>query len=397
MAAETIASINSAMKIVFTPQQLKKLLYGQSALLALIMKKQFPGGRYLPLPVQIGNGQGRSRLFAKAQANVTASKFVDFQITLVDDYDVVNFAGKDMLLAHGGESSFIDMKTGEITNAIDQMRRNLSISLFGDTTGKIGEVAAGGISGTTVTLADVDTIRRIEVGATLDFRDSTGGSAAVTTVTAVNRDAGKFTVASGTGIAAADSIYIEGDYGISMHGLASWIPAVAPTSGDSFFAVDRSVDTERLAGRRFNAAGIPIHEAILEGLRRVGQDYGNPDVVVLPYNKFTDLEKTLMPHCQYDLTKSADAILGIKSIVISGPNGPVNVIADKDCPSNRAYVLTLDSWKLYHLMSDIINIDEEDGNMILRSASADSFEARIKSYCELACDSPGKNGVLLLA
>lgn len=394
MSAETIASISSAMKIIFTPQQLKKILYSESALLALIAKKVFPGGKYLPLPAQIGNPQGRSRTFTTAQANVGASKFIDFQITLVNDYGVVNFSGKDMLLARGGEASFIDMKVNEIENAIDQVRRNLSISLFGDNSGKIGVVQ--GVNGSVVTLDNLEDIVRFEVGAPVEFLDSTGGSSATTTVSKVNRDAGSFTVAAAAGIVAGDYIYIQGDKDLAISGLAAWLPAVAPTTGDSFFSVDRSIDPQRLAGRIINGVGMPIHEAIQEGLRKTARDYGRPDLVILPYSKFTELEKVLLPHAQYDIAKSTDAVLGIKSITLTGPKGPVNVIADTDCPSNRGYVLTLDSWKLYHLMNEPIFVDEEDGLMILRSASADAYEARIKSYCQLACDAPGKNGVILL-
>ena len=394
MAAELITDINSAMKVVFTPQQLKKIMYDNQKLFALLKKKVFPGGKYLPLPVQFGNPQGRSRTFGTAQANVGASKVVDFQITLVKDYGVVLFDGMDMKLANGGESSFIDMKSDEIANQIDQVRRNLCISLYGAGTGQIGTVTA--ISSLAISVATDAEIRRFEVGMPVSFLDSTGGSAANTTVTAVNTNGKVFSVASATGIVNGDYIYCQGDKDLSIKGLAAWIPAVAPTTGDSFFSVDRSVNASRLAGHIIDGTAMPIHEALLEGLRKVGEDYGRPDVVIVPFSKFVELEKVLMPNCQFDLVKAADAVLGIRSIQITGPNGPVNIIPDSDCPSNRSYVLTMDTWCLYHLNNAPIIIDEEDGNMILRSASADSFETRIKSYANLACNAPGKNGVILL-
>lgn len=394
MAAELITDINSAMKVIFTPQQLKKLLFDNQKLLALLKKKAFPGGKYLPLPVQYGNPQGRSRTFATAQANVGSSKVVDFQITLVKDYGVVLFDGMDMKLANGGESSFIDMKSDEIANQIDQVRRNLCISLYGSGDGKIGAVSA--ISSTKITVATDAEIRRFEVGMPVDFRDSTGGSSATTTVSSVNTSDKSFVVASATGIVSGDYIYCQGDKDAAIKGLAAWLPSTAPTSGDSFFSVDRSVNASRLAGHIIDGTAMPIHEALLEGLNIVGQDFGRPDVIMVPFKKFVELEKVLMPTCQYDLTKANDAVVGIRSIQILGPNGPVNVVADSDCPDDRSYVLTLDSWCLYHLNNAPIIIDEEDGNMILRSASADSFEARIKSYAQLACNAPGKNGVILL-
>ena len=42
------------------------------------------------------------------------------------------------------------------------------------------------------------------------------------------------------------------------------IPSSAPTAGDSFFSVDRSADSTRLAGIRFDGSSLPLEEALID-------------------------------------------------------------------------------------------------------------------------------------
>ena len=71
------------------------------------------------------------------------------------------------------------------------------------------------------------------------------------------------------------------------------------------------------------------------------------------------------------------------------------VLSDCDCPAGFAYMLQLNTWKMYCIEAPVVVFDE-DGTEILRQASSDGVESRIYSYSQLACSAPGKNAVITL-
>lgn len=96
-----------------------------------------------------------------------------------------------------------------------------------------------------------------------------------------------------------------------------------------------------------------------------------------------------MSKVQYiDLKTEVD--VGFRGIVVNGPRGPIKVIADQDCPADKAYLLQLDTWKLLSRgqAPQILNMDGLDK---LRDASADSIELRVGYYGQLSCSAPGYN------
>jgi len=68
----------------------------------------------------------------------------------------------------------------------------------------------------------------------------------------------------------------------------------------------------------------------------------------MSYTKFSDLEKALGSKVQY-IDVKANAEVGFRGIQINGPRGPIRCIPDQNCPSDRAFMLQMDVWKLYSL------------------------------------------------
>lgn len=94
-----------------------------------------------------------------------------------------------------------------------------------------------------------------------------------------------------------------------------------------------------------------------------------------------------MSKVQYvDLKVTAD--VGFRGIVVNGPRGPIKVIPDQNCPSGRAFMLQLDTWKLYSL-GKAPKILDADGMKMLRESSADAVELRVGFYAQLGCRAPG--------
>ena len=219
------------------------------------------------------------------------------------------------------------------------------------------------------------------------------------TVTDVNRDTGVLTTDATSAIGSAavgDYIFQEGDYDAKLSGLAAWVPSTAP-GATSFFGLDRTTDVTRLAGIRIassTVSGLPIEEKLQVAASRLAREGGSPDVILINYENFRDLEISLGSKVVYDRAPEG-AVVGWNGLTIRGPKGPIKVVPDQSCPPNRAYVLTLSTWKLGS-PGPAIKVLDRDGKLI-RESAADAYEVRIAFYGNLGCLAPGWNSVVDLS
>jgi hypothetical protein len=390
------------LKEWYDEKRVSDMCFKKAPLFALMKKNKGFKGKQKPIPIRISGPQGVGATIALAQSHLAASQYDSFVVTVKPGYAVANIDNLTMKLSESDEGAFIDAATSEIDGAMMGLKNGLCYKLYGNGGGALGQASA--VNTNVITLTDSETVVRFEVGMTIlananDFDGTAGTARTAKKVTAVDRDNGKITLEASHGVVANDFLFIDGDRGASsalcLTGLGGWIPSTAVSSGDSFFSVDRSVDSGRLAGRIHNGVGSPIEEALVEAARKIGRDGGAPDHCFISFSKWAELEKSLGARAQYDLVKTGDARLGFKSIVINGPGGQINVIADPFCPGNRAYLLQMDTWELLSV-GEPISLFDGDGLSMLRESAADGFEVRIVSYAQVASNAPGYNGVVLL-
>jgi len=114
----------------------------------------------------------------------------------------------------------------------------------------------------------------------------------------------------------------------------------------------------------------------------------------MSYTKFSELEKALGAKVQY-VDKHVGPEIGFRGIKIHGPRGPITVIPDQNCPQDRAFMLSMQYWKLYSL-GKAPKILDSDGLKMLRESSADAVEVRVGFYAQLGCRAPGFNATITL-
>jgi hypothetical protein len=187
-------------------------------------------------------------------------------------------------------------------------------------------------------------------------------------------------------------VYISGNQQACIKGLDAWIPTTAPSPGDNFFNVDRSVDS-RLYGTYLDKTGIPIEEAMLDMDSVVYTAGGKVSHIVLSPTQYLNLAKSLGSRVIYQELKVGE--VGFQTYEIQGMSGPIKVLADRSCPRNTAYFLQLDTWKLCSL-GQMVEIYTGDGLSMLRSTTADSVRAQVYSYLQICCAAPGWNAKCLL-
>ena len=386
--ALNMTTFAAALKQHYTDEKIENMVYKDNPFLAMISKYEDFGGENLKLPVKYGIPMGRSATFADAVANKTASQLKAFLLTRKSDYAIASIANETIEASKGNANAFIEAATFEIDGAIEAATRSLAVSLYGDGSGQIGVVGALATttaSNDTVTLATIQDITNFEVGMQLNFGTATTNKK----IDSINRDTGVFILDAASGATTTEAIYVDGDKDAMLTGLGGWLPSSAPGSTDSFFGVNRSSDSTRLGGIRFDGSSLPLEEALIGAAARVAREGGKPDVCFINYNNFGDLEKALGSKVSYVDVK-VNPEIGFRGILIHGPRGPIKVVPDQNCPNGVAYLLQMDVWKLYSL-GKAPKILDSDGLKFLRESTADAVEARIGYYAQLGCRAPGFN------
>jgi hypothetical protein len=311
-----------------------------------------------------------------------------------------------MLASKTDKMAFINGATVVIDGAIRALTNSLATQLFRSGSGAIGTVGGWNSVTGVVTLSSASDVVNFEVNMTLQTRNPTTGSvtsSASAYVVAVNRTAGTITVSGSMGGSAGfawgpsvgDTINVVGDYNLALSGLAGWLPATAPGSTDSWFGVNRSSDPTRLSGVRFNGTSESIEEALIDGSLLVAREGGNPDVAIMNFQSYAALEKSLGAKAQYISMKGPAEIM-FPGILINGAGGQIKVFPDRSCTAKTAYLLQMDTWKLYSLGPAPHIAKYADGLEMLRVYNSDAAELRVVSYANLGCNAPGFNAVIQL-
>lgn len=398
-------TVTQALKEHYKDLRVKNMVYKDNPLLALMPKYEQFGGENMPIPTQYGIANRRSATFGTGQALDTATSLARFVLTRVKDYSFASITGESIKATESNADAFLKYATLEIDGAIQSLTRSIAIGLYGDGSGKIGQVGSTtGTSGTqTITLSNVEEITNFEVGMVLRIATNTTSALEndILTISEVDRDLGtiKVVITSSSGnLGPGDALFQSGDYvsasdRLKISGLEAWIPAGTPAN---LFGVTRTADRTRLAGVPFDGSSMPIEEALVSAASRLAREGGSPDHCFMDYTQFANLEKALGSKVVYDKVSSDDADVGFQALSIIGPKGPIRVIADQNCTPNVAYLLQMDTWSLNSLGA-APHILDLDGNRMLRESSADAYEVRVGFYGNVGCTAPGYNSRVALA
>lgn len=398
----TATTINMAaiLKTIFPSGLPKDATYKDNPLLALMPKATDFYGEDAKAPLKYAPNAGRSSTFSTAQSNSTNVKNVAFRYIRKSDYAVARITNELILASKNNSGAFVSALKQEIDSAQLNVSNSAAQAVYGNGSGCIGQISsATTLASTLIKLANPEDIVFFEVDYRIKLSASNGGGSVksgVLTVVAVDRELGTITVdqniSSGVATAAlGDFISIEGDYDKKMAGMAAWLPAVAPTSGDNFFGVDRSLDVTRLAGFRGDLSALPIEEALIQGGMKIGRDGGKVDHVFMSFQKYADLTKSLGSKVQYVDVMAKDAGIGFQGVKVNLGKSIATVIPDRNCPDNKMFMLQLDSWKV-HSLEGMPMILDMDGLKMLRVSNDDAAEIRVGYYAQIACNWPGANG-----
>ncbi len=414
----------AALKELYTGDDyMKDLVYKKNPLLAMLPKDESPSGfagKYIPVPLIFGTPQGRSATFATAQTNQTAPQLASFFVYRVSNYQIATITNELLEATKSDAGSFINEAKLVMDTAIRNISNDLALDLYSDASGTRGTYAT--ISTGVFTLLQPAQVVNFEVGMALVSYSISGTtytqstSSAIGYVIAVNRGTGVITVSATAGGAAGTptnwsgsfpNLGVSGDVAfgaltvrtsyLKVSGLAAWGPQTAPSASESFWGVDRSVDSRMYFTIAQNTASETIEEALIDGASLVAREGGQPDMCFMNFASYAALEKSLGSKVQYVDVKHEEADIAFAGIRIHAPYGPIMVIPDRNCPPLTAYLLQMDTLKFRSLgkAPHILTYGLE-GLEGLRVGTADALEIRIGYYGNLICNAPCWNCVVPL-
>lgn len=414
----------AALKELYTDDKdyLKDLVYKENPFLALCPKNESPdgfAGKYIPVPLEYGTPQGASHTFSSAQGNQTATSLVSYFVYVISDYTIVTITNLLMEQTKSNAGAFIDAAKMQLDGGFRTMTNRVAFELFGSGTATRGQIAAAGYSfvnpTATITLSNVQQIVNFEVGMTLRASATDGGAVSDDTgqVASVNRATGVITLTmsdSSPDTEWANSAYltVDGDLPtagatstssyLALSGLSAWIPSTAPASNDSFWGVNRFADPTRLAGLRYDASAYTIEEGITNALAYGNREGAKFDLIIMDFASYAALVNALGAKVINVQVKHDEVEVAFDGISFQSAYGKVTVLADRNCPPQKAYCLTLNTWKLRSLgkVPHILTYGME-GLEGLRVGTADALEIRIGYYGNLICSAPGWNMVVTLS
>lgn len=413
----------AALKELYVDEKdyMKNIVYSKNPWLAMIPKNESPdgfAGKYIPVPLEYGNPQGRSHTFANAQNQQTASDVISYFVYAVQDYQLVTITNLLMEQTKSNAGAFVDEASRTMDNGFRNLSNNMAFELFYGgtaTRGFIGAVPAVTLVGTTLsfTLSNSQNVVQFEVGMTLQNSATDGGAALLVggvpdavQITSVNRGTGAIvaTVVQGDGttFTAGHALQVLGDIGIGgsttiagmlgLSGMAAWVPVVDPPATDNFWGVNRSADPTRLAGLRFNATSFSISEGLTNALALGNREGASFDLIIIDFVSYASLINELGAKVQYVQLEHDEVEVAFEAIHFHSAYGKIPVLADRSCQPQTAWCLTVDTWKLRTLgkAPHILTYGME-GLEGLRVGNADALEIRIAYYGNVINSAPGYN------
>jgi hypothetical protein len=412
MAGSTIATYQALLKERYEDSSIvEKLVYPENWLLGMLEKRGDTGmvGDKMPVPVFYGNPQGTGGTFATAQANVTNTKSVQFDIEAGDYYGVVHIGDKVMMASRTNQGAYLENKTIEVDGLWETAGESLNLYAWGNGGQALGRIAA--LDATTVTLENSADAQNFEIGmlvvasaddgsvsthALRDTADQTG-------ITAVNRATGVLTMTTGdiSGLAVGDYLFREGDFfgdtgTVVMKGIQCFTTATdVPMALWGVSAATRLTDPQRFAGCRVDPTllnGKSYEERIRILISQMtGRFKAKMPTAGAMHPEDFEVLATLMAAKGVRPLEDSSTQFGYMKIDAVTGSGRLPIYSDRHCPKGSFFALRMEDWWLSS-MGELLHPQTSDGNTVLRRATSTDLEYRLISYPLIANRAPKNSG-----
>ena len=409
MTVPTTTTYDDLLQDLYSTERLVDMVVQTCPTLARLKKTTDLVGRRHVFAVKYAGNEAVNSTIAAAQTALTAASngtaAVDFQLTRKTLLGVARIDMELLDTAFENKGAFVDAMDEETSSIEKAFVARLGAMVFENGGGALGRISAtSNVATKTITLADPRDAIKFRPGMILqaDNTDGSGGGAVhagTETVESVNYDNGQIRCVSATwqtvigGIAASDWLFPQNAFGAGWAGFEAWCPLTAPTAGDSFYGVDRSVSVSKLAGVRTAASGGSIEDALINAaIENARLGLKAKQIIMNPYRTGL-LVREQAGRSTYVRTDSSKVAMGASSLTLMVPtiNGAIEIISDPFCQSDTAWFVDLDDFSVRATKSGYCHIqkNKETGFMWFPVSTLNQIEMRMASYANLKCRNPG--------
>lgn len=401
----TLAASAAIVKVRYPDGTLPKSLYLEFKATASVNKKTDFTGDSRVVALQNENPQGSSADFPMAQGSLQQGVYNKFTVTRVSHYGIVRIKGEAMKAAEGQAGALVDLWKNELDGAARVELMNHEIYTFGSGNGILGRVSSGEGTVTITLTVPSDAAKfalgmRVQAVSDTTYSTTVRGGGAAARITGIDRASGTLTIASAwttaiPGLTANDYLVRAGDASSAgspsvIVGMKGWIPG--GTAPGTLYGLNRNTDPVRLAGQSYNAASVPLEEAIQEVSALQAQQGGKPAKVLWCHLRdFANLKKALGTKVTYPKGamqgRGGAAGIGFTGVEVEGDSESITIMTSPFIDRNGAFLVDWDSFTLDSLgpAPTLANFDKQD---MLRIAGDDAYEARFVSYASMHCNNP---------
>lgn len=405
-----LTTASDYLKITYDPDLILNTISAEEdRILSLIKRDESGSGNTMNFTMLIGDNPGTSATFANAQTTGQAKSSVpkQFAIPFVDVYSIGSVAGTIIRRSRNNKGAWIEALDNEVESLLRSAVFNQGVHFVGDGFGARGQVSAPGASQTLTLVVPTD-VFKFQVGMTIVMSSANSTAvlrAGTLVIDGIDEEAGTLHCTQNvtTGIAAAannDFIFVQGDRQDSATptrlvewGLKAWLPTTAPSGGENFGGVDRSLNS-RMYGRIKDCTGVPLQQAFIQMAQKLISYGGGKNLVcVCSPNNHANLSIMLQTQARYvDLKTRAQ--MGFKELAIAVTGIDVPIIASRFLNDTEAYVLDLSTWKLVSCGPAPTLNDYGTGEVMVNMTSDDGIEIRVVCTENYKCTKPAANAVL---
>lgn len=354
-------------------------------------------GKTFNYSVSIGGNQGVSGTVLAAQTAAGGPVGREFLATTTEKHGVFLIRGL-AIAASKGEGAYVDAITMATDETMYVETRRLAFDLFRGS-GIRGQ-RSGALAGNVITLTATGEARNFDLDMNIGASPNADGSAprvGTTKVTAVDLPNNKITVANAAAIAgflANDFLFVDGEPLTCMRGLKVATPLVAPTAGDNFRGVDRSVFPEYLAGDRLSTV-VSLANLTEDNIDLIASQIkdrgGKITDAVMSYKQFGQIKTRTQAQVEY-MSPGGEAKIGFATCVVMTNAGPVRCWGDADIDLTEVRVANSGS-QYIRKIGELVHINKDDGQVLVRSSTQDAVEGRTRFIGDLIQPNPRDHGV----
>lgn len=419
------------LKEYWSDSRMEQLTYQYRPFLAMCPKDTKVGGEYVVVPVDVDDGADGSPTFADAQAVATTvgtdAFRKQFQVQVVEDFQLAQISNKLIRLTRDTPRLALQRAVDETKKKKNILAARLARAMYRSGVGEIGTVdsSVSALNTKIIGLSNKQDARNFRIGQRVVFASTLTAalrdSGDYVTVTAVDYDNAKITTDAPVDlstsialIATGDIIFTKGSRTVgaattptllTMQGLASWCPSTAPSGGENFNNVDRSIWPDRMAGLRYKAGVAqsgPIQEILIDSLVDAAIREVYPSHIFMdPFfygQAIMAMEGTVVRINEAGTnTRGEKTRIGFEgfSLSVGYGNGGTKVFPDANQLPKTHHALTLDTWVLGSAGELIQNDLQAGSSRDVENASA--VEYRYVFCGEFHTGAPGKNQVVKYA